>query len=124
VAAVGDLGGLGLGAILGGMVPGAANAEPRNAAPVAPPVVPEPSVVAEPESDPTVEALEYLGCVLEQLSGERADRALRDELRHMDADARVASALDLLPLPIGEPCQESVAKVAGIRPAATPRSAT
>ena len=110
----GDLGGLG--AILGSMVPGAGNAQPRNAAPVAPPApAPAPVDADEPETDSTAEALEQLGCVIERLSGEHAGRALRDELRHMDADARVAFALDLLPLSIEEACEEAVAKVAGIR---------
>jgi len=107
----GDLGGLG--AILGGMMPGGVPAVPRNAAPVMPPVR-EPEA-DEPEPDLTAEALECLGCVLERLGGERAGRALRDELRHMDADARVAFALDLLPLSIDDACEEAVAKVAGIR---------
>lgn len=108
----GDVGGLG--AILGGMMPGAANTEPRNAAPLAAPVA-EPAAPEEPEIDPTPEALAHLGRVIERLSGEHAGRALRDELRLMDSDARVAFALDLLELPIDDACEEAVAKVAGIR---------
>ncbi len=111
---VGGGGDGGLGAILGGMMPGAGNATPRNAAPVVQPIV-EVEVDEEPEIDPTPEALAHLARVIAQLGNQPAGRALRDELRHMDAEARVGFALELLALPLDEACEEAVCKVAAIR---------
>lgn len=107
----GDLGGLG--ALFGG--PGAATGGPRNAAPVAEPAVEAAPEVEEPEVDPTPEALGLLQCVLERLGTDGAGKALRQELRLLDADGRAAFALDLWPLSVDEACEEAVVKVAGIR---------